>query len=186
VKNIVIIAIGGPHGSGKSFIAEQIAEEFNMKIISAGKIFRNIAKERGLTLKELSKIAKEETAIDLEIDKRTQELGKIDNTLIDAQLAAHFTPNNKNDLKLDIIKICITASPNIRWNRIAKRENITEEEAKLETEIREKTESERFKELYNIDIDDLSPFDIVINTDRMSKEYVLELTKSIINFVKTK
>lgn len=153
-----------------------------MKLVSAGNIFRELAKERQLTLKQLSTIAEAETTIDLEIDKRTEKLGKEDNTVVDAQLAAHFTPDNTNFESPEILKICITASPEVRWERIAIREKVSLGEAKGETIIREKAEEKRFQELYQIDINDLSVYDIVINTDHLGKDYVYNLVETIVSY----
>ena len=43
---LAVVAIGGPHGSGKSSIAKKIANEFNMNYLSAGEVFRKLAKEK--------------------------------------------------------------------------------------------------------------------------------------------
>ena len=87
-----IVAIGGPHGSGKSSVAKRLHEELKMNYLSAGEIFRQFAKERGYTLEDFSKLVINEPDIDREIDDRTKELGMKENTIVDAQLAAHFTP----------------------------------------------------------------------------------------------
>ncbi len=155
-----------------------------MNFISAGNIFRQIAKERGYSLEEFSVKAKDLPNIDLEIDERTKAEGKIDNTVVDAQLAAHFTPKNTDPDSPKILKICITASPEVRWKRVAKRDGVTVEEAKKETLIREQMERERFSSLYGIDIDDMSVYDIIISSDTLSKEYVYNLVKEIITFSK--
>ncbi len=169
-----IIAISGPHGSGKSTIAKKLAKELNMNYISAGQVFRQMAKERDISLKEFSSIAKKDSEIDKLIDDRTLELGQNDNTIVDAQLAVYFTPKDI------LLKLYINASPEVRWQRIAHRDEVSLDYAKKETEIRETTEAERFKLFYDIDITDLSQYDVIINTDRMSKEEVYELAKAII------
>lgn len=171
-----IIAIGGPHGSGKSSVARKLAKELGMNYISAGEIFRQMAKERKLSLEQFSEIVLNEPEIDREIDKRTQIEGSKDNTLVDAQLAIYFTS------KETALKICITASPQIRWERIAKRENIDIEAAKEETEIREKSERQRYLSLYDIDVNDLSKYDIIINSDRLDETQTYELTLLIAKY----
>jgi cytidylate kinase len=173
----LVIAIGGPHGSGKSSVAERLAKELEMNYVSAGQVFRQMAHERGYSLREFSKIVIEEPQVDREIDLRTKELGSQDNTIVDAQLAAYFTPD---DIPL---KICITASFDIRCERIAKRENISTENARAETSIRESAEKKRFHDLYQINVDDLSVYDIVINNDRLSLEETYQLSKTVVKFV---
>ena len=169
-----ILAIAGPHGSGKSSVAKKLAKKLNMTHISAGQVFRDLAKERNVTLEQLSEDAENEPEIDIEIDNRTKELGSQPNTIIDAQLAAYFTPKNT------LLKIYITASPKIRYTRIASRDEKSLGEAETETKVREVTERKRFKSLYDIEIDDLSPYDIIINTDNFDENTVFELCLSII------
>ncbi len=172
-----IVAIGGPHGSGKSTIAKRLAVKLNMNYVSAGIVFRELAKERNLSLEELSKITIYEPGIDKKIDQRTLELGAIENTIVDAQLAAHFTPKDA------IIRISITASPEVRWERIAKRDGISLEHARSETEIREKSERDRFLKMYNIDILDDMCYDVVVNNNRLSEEQTLEIVEVIVSYV---
>lgn len=176
---MVILAIAGPHGSGKSLIAKNIAEEFKLAYVSAGNVFREVAKNRNITLEQLSYESANNTALDIEIDNRTKELSKQDNTVVDAQLAAYFTSSNID------LKICITASPEVRWKRIAKRDGIYLEAAQQQTLVREDTEYQRFRSLYGIDVNDLSVYDIVINTDRLSKKNSYTLVATIVNSIIT-
>lgn len=172
-----IIAIGGPHGSGKSSVARRLSEDLNMNFVSAGLVFRGMAKERKLSLKEFSEVVVNEPDIDKEIDDRTKKLANTDNTVVDAQLAAYFTPPDT------LLKICITASPEIRWKRIAKRDNNDLEMAKSETLTREKSEHNRYFKLYQIDVWDTSIYDIIINTDRLDVEQTYLLCKIIVQHV---
>ncbi|MHA2171726.1 MAG: (d)CMP kinase [Candidatus Kariarchaeaceae archaeon] len=172
-----IIAIGGPHGSGKSSVARRLAEELEMNYVSAGKIFRELATERNYSLKEFSTLAINEPDIDYQIDNRTKELGNYENTVIDAQLAAHFTPKDAT------IRISITASPEVRWKRISLRDGTSLEEAQQETIVREKAENHRFNQLYNVDVNDFSLYDVVINNDRMSEDQTYQLCESIVKFI---
>jgi cytidylate kinase len=55
----VVIAIGGPAGSGKTTYARHIAEKMGLRYVSAGIFFRKIAEEKGLSLIELNKLAEE-------------------------------------------------------------------------------------------------------------------------------
>ena len=169
-----IVAIGGPHGSGKSSVAKRLAEELEMNYISAGDVFRQIARERNLTLEEMSNKVLMEPKLDQQIDDRTKKLGSKENTVVDAQLAAYFTPKNA------ILKMSINASFETRCKRIAARDNHTLQEATSETKTREKSERKRFLDLYNIDINDDTVYDIIINSDRMSEEETYQMAKSIV------
>ena len=62
------IAISGPAGSGKTTYAKRLAKELGLRYVSAGRLFRKMAKERDLSLVEFGKIAEKDFDIDREID----------------------------------------------------------------------------------------------------------------------
>lgn len=168
---MVRIVISGPPGSGKTTQAKLIAEHYGLKYFSAGRIFREIAQQRGLSLEELSIIALRDPSIDLEVDRKTYEMAREDNIVIDGHLAAWIV----NDL-VDY-RIYITAPLTLRILRIASRDNKSIEEAFRETVIREHAQKKRFIEFYGIDINDLSIFDIVINTKQIGIKEAFEIIK---------
>ncbi|MBE0526381.1 MAG: AAA family ATPase, partial [Candidatus Thorarchaeota archaeon] len=83
-----VITIGGLHGTGKSSVADSIAQKFGLRRVSAGVIFRELAEERGLTLEEFSRIAEGDLDIDKLIDDTQKDAAKNGNCVIDGQLAA--------------------------------------------------------------------------------------------------
>ena len=170
----IIIAIAGPHGSGKSTVAKKIAKEFGFRYLSAGSIFRKIAKERGVSLEDLSYKLLTEPEVDEAIDNRTKEEAKKGNVVIDAQLAGWMTKG------INHFSVLITASFETRCKRIAKRDGKSLEEATRETKTREETEAKRFKELYGIDVGDLSIYDLVISTERLDANDTIKLVRSAI------
>lgn len=157
--NLPKIAVSGPHGSGKSTAAHKVAKVLGYEYISAGKLFREMASKEGLNLEEYSKKAEEKEEIDRYIDDRTLEIAKnSDNIVIDAQLGGWIL----KDIA-DLI-VYVTAPFETRVERIAKRDNKSIEEIRVETITREESEKKRYKALYNIDVSDLSIYDIIINS----------------------
>lgn len=157
--NLPIIAVSGPHGSGKSTAAHKVAKVLGYEYVSAGKLFREMASKEGLNLEEYSKKAEEKEEIDRFIDDKTLEIGKkSDNVVIDAQLGGWIL----KDIA-DLI-VYVTAPFETRVERIAKRDNKSLEEIRVETITREESEKKRYKALYNIDVSDLSIYDIIINS----------------------
>jgi len=67
----MIITISGKAGSGKSTVAKQLAKKLNLKHYSIGDIMRKLAKEKNISLNELSKLAEKDKTIDLTLDKKT-------------------------------------------------------------------------------------------------------------------
>ena len=173
---MVAVAISGLHGAGKSTISKALVKKFkNLRYVCAGEIFRQLLKERGMTLNDGQRYAELHPAVDRMIDRRIADAARSDKMLLDARLAGWFAK------KADI-KIFLTASTKVRVMRIAQRENRRYRDVYNETLRRERSEANRFKKLYNIDINDCSFFDIVLNTERLS---VPETTKILIAAVDT-
>lgn len=172
----VVIAIAGPHGSGKSTHAKKLAGEFKFRHITIGLIFREMAKEKNLSLEEFSSYVEKHPEIDKEMDDRIiLEAKKGYDVIIDSQLSAWMTGD------LSQIKIYLTAPNSVRIKRIADRDNISYEKAEQETNTRDNSEKKRYKELYDIDISDLSVYDIIINTNVWSIESAFQILKKAIN-----
>ena len=164
-----VITIGGLHGTGKSSVADAIAQKFDLRRVSAGIIFRELAKERGLTLEEFSRIAEGDLEIDKLIDTTQKDAAKKGNCIIDGQLAA-WMAGEYSDLN-----ILLTAPTEVRIKRIADRDGTDFEFAKRETIAREGSEKARYMEYYKVDISNLSIYDMVLNTGKYDLEGVTEI-----------
>jgi cytidylate kinase len=167
---MVTIAISGLHGAGKTTAAKALSEKFGLRYVSAGTVFRQMAKEQGMSLDEFSRHVEEHPEIDQEIDRRSADEAKSDNVLIDARLAGWMAEGAD-------LKILLAASLEARIRRIAKRENRSLEEVRKETLAREQSEAKRYKKLYGIDVDDYSVFDLVLNTENLSEEEMVQVLK---------
>ena len=70
-------------------------------------------------------------------------------------------------------KIWIDASPGIRAERIAGREDKTAEQVRVENEKRESIEYQRYKNIYDIDCRSLAVYDMVLNSDDMTPDEIV-------------
>ena len=173
-----VFTIGGLHGTGKSSVADLIAKEFDLRRVSAGVIFRELAKKRGLTLEEFSIVAEEEESIDRELDASLKTAAMKENVLLDGQLAGWMAGDYAD------FKILLTASLDARVKRIAERDDVSFEHARLETLNREASEKERYLEFYGVNISDQSIYDLVLNTEKYDLEGVIKvLTTAIETFL---
>ena len=153
----MIITIGGSIASGKTTLAKELSKQLGFKHISAGGIMRDMAEEQGMSLSEFSKYAEKNFEIDREVDKRQKELVKGD-CVVDGRLSSHFLDSN--------LKIWLISPLDVRAQRLAKREGCSSDEALNEIVLREKSEQKRYKKLYNIDLNGLEKYDLILNTAR--------------------
>jgi len=173
---MVVIAISGLHGAGKTTAARALVRKFGLMYISAGTVFRQMAEERGMTLDEFSLYAERHPEIDRQVDRRTANAAKEGDVLIDARLAGWMAKGAD-------VKILLTAPLELRVKRIARRERRRYEDVLTETKRRERSEAKRFKRFYDIDVNDHSMFDLVLNTERWSAKemtHLLELAVELI------
>ncbi|ATW87710.1 cytidylate kinase [Halohasta litchfieldiae] len=157
----MLLTVSGPPGSGKSTNAAALAERFGLAHVSGGDIFRELADERGYTPVEFNELAEEDEQIDRDLDRRLREIAlERDDLLLESRLAGWLAADHAD------IKIWLDAPRTVRAERIADREDKPVEVARQETTRRENSEALRYKEYYNIDIADLTIYDITCNTAR--------------------
>lgn len=170
----LVITLSGLHGTGKTTYAKTLSKIFNLRHISAGILFRQIAAEKGISISELTQISSRNDKIDQLIDDKTRMEAEKGNVIIDGLLAGWIALNFTD------IKLYLTTLDNIRFSRIAARENITIPKARKLTLFREEIEKERFIKYYNINIDNLTIYDLILNTELLSIESNVIIMKNFI------
>src|SRR6266849_2513173 len=160
----MIVTVGGPHGTGKSTYAARLADALRIRHASAGALFRRIAKEKRISLEDLGEKALEDPSIDKLVDEQTIAEAEKGNVVVDGQLAG-WVLKDRSDLR-----IYLTAPEEIRLERIAKRDKITVEEARVQTEQRESVQRERYSRHYGFQVEDRSIYHLVLDTSLGSIE----------------
>ena len=164
-----VVAVSGPPGSGKTTYAKRLAQDLGLEYHSAGSIFRRIARERGLTLEELSRLAEKDPSIDLEIDRTTLELAQRGGVVIEGHLVAWVLA------RLADVLIYVKAPLPVRVERVARREGVSRSEAADEILVREVSQLTRFAAYYGLDVRDLSFFDVVVDTSTLTPDEVYSI-----------
>lgn len=164
-------------GSGTTTLGKRLAERFGYRYVSAGEVFRSLASERGMDLAEFGRLAQEDPQIDKDIDARQKEIGESsDDIIIEGRLAGWMVSNAD-------LKICVCASNKCRSQRIAEREGRSFEEAYSMTVEREKCEAQRYLEYYNIEIGDMSPYDIVVSSEKFGADELYAVIETAVSSI---
>ena len=173
----MIITIGGLAGTETTTLSEVLSEKLDVPYISAGFVFREMAAERGMSVLEFSEFAEGNDEIDKEIDKRQAEKAKSsDNLILEGRLSAFFVENAD-------LRICLMTPFDVRSKRIAQREDKSVDVAKSEIIIREESEALRYKEIHNIDINNMEIYDLIINTDSFDPESISEIITTTLKVI---
>jgi len=175
LNSSLVIAVSGLHGAGRSTQAKMIASAFNLRYVSAGNLFREYCKRESLDLAEASEKLKNDPKLDNYIDSRTREEALKGAVVLEGDLAAWMAG------ELADVKIFLTASDDVRFKRLAKREGKSIEEVAEETLRREANDRLRYSRFYGIEFQNLSIYDIVLNTDRLPADSVFRVLKTLID-----
>lgn len=167
----MIITIGGSIGSGKTTLAKEISERFNLKHVSAGLVMRKMAEEKDMSLLDFSKYAESNPKIDEEIDQKQKSLVKTD-CVVDGRLSAYFIPAD--------LKIWLDAPLKDRVERVVKRDNVSKKEARKDIVKREQSERKRYLKIYDINLDSMEIYDLIINNGRFSIKNTVDIVSAAV------
>lgn len=140
-----------------------------MELISAGELFRGVAKEKSLPLGQFNKLAENNDDFDRWLDeKQREEAMKRENAIVEGRLSGFFVPNAE-------LKLWLKAPIEVRARRVAGREKIAYEEALAAMQEREQSEHKRYEQYYDIDLDDLSIYDLIIDSSRWNEHGIVNM-----------
>lgn len=171
-----IISLSGQLGSGKSTIGKMLASKLGYTFYSTGSVQRKIASERGMTTLELNQLSMTDPSIDEQIDSVFKNLAlQNENFVVDSRLGFFFIPSS--------LKIKLNVETTVAAKRIFSDSTRSEEKKYDSVQDAEKSllerrslEVERFKKLYQVDIDNEANFDLIIDTTYKTPE-------EIVNFI---
>lgn len=168
---MVTITISGTPGSGKSTVAKLLEKKLGIKYIYSGKLFREMAKKHNMTLEEFGRFCEKNKEIDNKLDEKQIKLLKKGGIILEGRLAGWFAYKNK----IPAFKILLDTNLETRAERIVNREGGDVEKRKKEIIERERSEKKRYKKYYNIDLDDTSIYDIVVDTGDKKPDEIVEM-----------
>lgn len=172
------ITITGNLGSGKSSVAK-ILKERGYEYSSTGNVFRQLAMEKGLSVEEFNKQVNEaarrgDHSVDRMIDDTTTRIGEErDKVVFDSRLAWHFAPKS---FKVFIITDIDEASRRVFHDSLRANSESYESQAACRKALvnRQKLETVRYKEIYDIDYYDMSNYNLVIESTSASPNEIAQ------------
>jgi cytidylate kinase len=183
------IVISGWPAVGKTTMAVELAKKFNLKLYSGGDILKMLAGAKGYSTsrddwwdtgeaKRFMEERKSDPSFDNQVDKKLIQIIKNGNSVITSYTLPWLMKEDR------IIKFWLKASQENRARRMANRDNISYNKAKKVIQIRDWENMKIYKNLYGFNFgEDLEVFDFCLNTDILSLNSLIEVSKSIITWL---
>lgn len=175
--DIMIICISGLSGSGKNSVGKQVADELGLRLVSP--TFKTIASENKMHLMEFHRLAGKDHSIDKNFDKKLVAEASKGNCVVTTWLGPWMIKNAD-------LRVWLHASCQARAKRLSDRDGMAYKEALAHLTERDNDNRRRYKEIYNIDIDDHSGFDLVLNTERFAPNQSAKIIAAAANSLKHK
>ncbi len=169
-SNVTVVTISGMPGSGTTTAARLVAEATGLRHVNTGAIFREMARERGVTLNEFGKLANEDPAIDRELDARQIEICRSGGILLEGRLAGYML----KDAGVDCLAVWLGAPVDERVRRVSGRDSLSFEEARSLSLEREEDERRRFVEFYGFDLGKTDVYDLVLDSSQLRAPAICE------------
>jgi CMP/dCMP kinase len=164
----LLITVSGPPGSGTTTASRGVARALAVELLPGGEVFRAMAAERGMNLAAFGAYAAEHPEIDVELDTRLAARARKGDVVIESRLGGWIAHHDG----LASVKTWIDCDPRVRAGRVAEREGISLTRALDENAARQAVERARYLAVYGIDLEDLSIYDLVLDSGELSPDEV--------------
>ena len=184
-RSKLVICISGLSGTGKSTIGRELAKQYGLRYVSGGEALREKARELGYSPSgpgwwegpEGMRFMEErlrDPRFDREVDEWLIRLAGEGGVVIDSWTIAWLLKDAR------CLKVCLYGSEEVRAKRVAGRDGVPIEEALRA--LREKEERTKliYERIYGFNLRDLSPFDLIVDTDNLGPEEVVRAIRAVV------
>jgi cytidylate kinase len=175
------VVLSGPPAVGKTTVARILAKKLPLKYVSGGDLLKELASEQGYEVdgegwwdtpsgRKFLLERSRDSRYDLEVDKRLEKLAQRGGYVITSYALPWICKEGT--------KVWLKGSKKVRSERMAKRDNLTIEQAIKVVNVRDTQNADLYKKLYGYEFDkDLSVFHLVLDTEFIEAEKVSEVVK---------
>lgn len=175
--NAPVVTLTGPPGSGKTTAGRLAAERLGLTFVSAGTLFRSEAERRGLDLAKFSRFAEQHEEVDRALDDRMLSWADASH-LLEGRITGALCRRRS----IPTIYLVVTAPEEVRVARIAGRDGGAREEVRQATRQRERSEADRYRRYYAIDLA-REPADLTVDSSALS---AVQVADRLAAFVRTR
>lgn len=156
----MLITISGLPGSGTTTLSRLVADALDLDRLPGGEVFRQMAAESGMTLAEFGRHAQDHPEHDRELDRRLLERARQGGVVIESRLAGWLA--TRDDLRA--VRVWVACADEERARRVGVRDGTDVATALADNDARETLEHARYQHLYDIDLTDLSIYDLTLDS----------------------
>ena len=165
-----VVTVSGLPGSGTTTACGRLVDAIGWRHVNAGEIFRDMARDQGISLSALGALAEQDGEIDRQLDARVIGIARAADTgvILEGRLTGWMALRRG----LTSLKVWLEAPVAARAERVGQRDGQTLEQAAVAMVARESSEGQRYDDHHGIDITDLSIYDLVIDSAAHSAEEI--------------
>lgn len=168
----MLLTLSGLPGSGTSTVARAVSAELRLDHLDGGTVFRTVAAEQGVSLAAYAAMAEHDENIDRALDDRLTDRARQGDVVLESRLAGWLATR----AGLDALRVWIACDEVERARRVGGRDGHDADAALRHNQEREASERARYLGYYDIDLTDLTIYDLVLDsTERSPEDLVAEI-----------
>ncbi len=164
-----IVTVGGLPGTGTSTLCRLLQERLGWPYVYAGQLFRDEAAQRGLSLADFGALCQQDASVDQALDARQAALlseasAQGDGLILEGRLAGWLAHRDAVPSR----RVWVTCDDDERARRLAERDGGDVQAQREAMLVRERSEADRYNRYYGIDLGDLAPYDLVLDSTKLA------------------